>query len=215
MKFLPFIWLQLARNKLRTVLTAGAIALAITLVCLLLTMPAGMDAMLKRFASNTRIVVHNKAGITYQLPYSYLQKIRSMPGVVAAASWTWYGGAFEIEKGVSFPNFAVEPDAAGQVWADYKIDPEQLEAFRRHRNGAIVGRGTLRAHNWKIGDQVALKGTAWPVDLSFEIVGEIPNDSPVFWLQREYLDQALRAAGRDGLDNLGIIWVRVDDAARV
>jgi putative ABC transport system permease protein len=215
-KFLPFIWRQLARNKIRTLLTAGAIALAVALVCLLLTMPAGMDAMLKRLASNTRVVVINKAGITYQLPYSYLQKIRAMPGVVAAASWTWYGGAFEIEKGVSFPNFAVEPDAIGEVWADFKIDPQQLESFRRHRNGALVGRATLTANHWKVGDQVALRGTAWPVDLSFEIVGEIPNErSPVFWLQREYLDQALRAAGRSGLDNLGIIWVRVDDAARV
>jgi len=215
-KFLPFIWRQLARNKIRTLLTAGAIALAVALVCLLLTMPAGMDAMLKRLASNTRVVVINKAGITYQLPYSYLQKIRAMPGVVSAASWTWYGGAFRIEKGVSFPNFAVEPDAIGEVWADYKIDPQQLESFRRHRNGAIVGRGTLNENHWKVGDQVALRGTAWPVDLTFEIVGEIPNDrSPVFWLQREYLDQALRAAGRPGLDNLGIIWVRVDDAARV
>ena len=45
MKFLPFIWRQLARNKLRTVLTGGAIALAIALVCLLLTMPAGMNAI--------------------------------------------------------------------------------------------------------------------------------------------------------------------------
>jgi putative ABC transport system permease protein len=215
-KFLPFIWRQLARNKIRTLLTAGAIALAVALVCLLLTMPAGMDAMLKRLASNTRVVVINKAGITYQLPYSYLQKIRAMPGVVAAASWTWYGGAFQIEKGVSFPNFAVEPDAVGEVWADFKIDPQQLESFRRHRNGAVVGRGTLNENHWKVGDQVSLRGTAWPVDLSFEIVGEIPNDrSPVFWLQREYLDQALRAAGRPGLDNLGIIWVRVDDAARV
>lgn len=215
MRFLPFIWRQLVRNRLRTALTAGAIALAIALVCLLLTMPAGMDTMLKRFASNTRVVVVNKAGITYQLPYSYLQKIRSMPGVVAAASWTWYGGAFEIEKGVSFPNFAVEPDAVGQVWPDYHVDPQQLESFRRHRNGAVVGRGTLDAQHWKVGDQVALKGTAWPVDLSFEIVGEIPTASPVFWLQREYLDQALRAAGRPGLDSLGIIWVRVDDPARV
>jgi putative ABC transport system permease protein len=215
-KFLPFIWHQLMRNKLRTALTAGAIALAVALVCLLLTMPAGMNTMLKNLASGTRMVVVNKAGITYQLPYSYLQKVRAMPGVVGAASWTWYGGAFELEKGVSFPNFAVEPDAVGLVWEDFKIDPAQLEAFRRHRNGAIVGRSTLRTNHWKIGDHVALKGTAWPVDLEFEIVGEIPNDrSPVFWLQREYLDQALRAAGRPGLDNLGIIWVRVDDASRV
>jgi len=215
-KFLPFIWRQLARNKLRTALTAGAIGLAVSLVCLLLTMPAGLDALLSDVASNTRIVVHNEAGLVYPLPYAYLQKIRAQPGVVSAASWTWYGGVFREEKGVEFPNFAVEPDPLGSVWADWKLDPQQLEAFRRHRDGAIVGRGTLLKNGWKIGDRVTLKGTIYPVDLSFLIVGEIASErAPHFWFQREYLDQALRAAGRGGLDILGTVWVRVDDPARV
>ncbi|MBS1107129.1 MAG: FtsX-like permease family protein [Deltaproteobacteria bacterium] len=216
MKFLPFIWRQLARNKLRTALTAGAIGLAVSLVCLLLTMPAGLDALLSDVASNTRIVVHNEAGLVYPLPYAYLQKIRAQPGVVSAASWTWYGGVFREEKGVEFPNFAVEPDPLGSVWADWNLDPQQLEAFRRHRDGAIVGRGTLLKNGWKIGDRITLKGTIYPVDLSFLIVGEIASErAPHFWFQREYLDQALRAAGRGGLDILGTVWVRVDDPARV
>jgi len=135
---------------------------------------------------------------------------------VEAASWTWYGGAHDLDKGVEFPNFAVDPEAIGVVFEDYNITQDQLEAFRRTRNGAIVGRGTLRTMNWKIGDEVALKGTAWPVDLTFKIVGEIPNDrAPHFWFQREYLDQALRAAGRNGLQTMGIAWVRVDEASRV
>ena len=216
MKFLPFIWRQLARNKLRTALTVGAIGLAVSLVCILLTMPAGMDALLAQAASNTRIVVHNEAGLVYPLPYSYLQKIRSQPGVVSAASWTWFGGVFREEKGVEFPNFAIEPDQVGSVWEDWKIDPQQLEDFRRFRDGALVGRSTLTKNGWKIGDLVTLKGTVYPLDLAFRIVGEIPNDrSPIFLFQREYLDQALRAAGRGGLDILGTVWLRVDDPARV
>lgn len=216
MKFLPFIWRQLARNKLRTALTVGAIGLAVSLVCILLTMPAGMDALLAQAASNTRIVVHNEAGLVYPLPYSYLQKIRSQPGVVSAASWTWFGGVFREEKGVEFPNFAIEPDQVGSVWQDWKIDPQQLEDFRRFRDGALVGRSTLTKNGWKIGDLVTLKGTVYPLDLAFRIVGEIPNDrSPIFLFQREYLDQALRAAGRGGLDILGTVWLRVDDPARV
>ena len=138
MKFLPFIWSQLARNKIRTALTAGAIGLAVSLVCLLLTMPAGLDALLSDVASNTRIVVHNEAGLVYPLPYAYLQKIRAQQGVVSAASWTWYGGVFREEKGVEFPNFAVEPDPIGIVWEDWGIDPKQLEEFQRNRDGALV-----------------------------------------------------------------------------
>lgn len=216
MKFLPFIWRQLTRNKLRSVLTAGAISLAVALVCLLLTMPAGMNALLDDVASNSRVVVHNEAGLVYPLPYSYLQKIRAMPGVVGAASWTWFGGVFREEKGVEFPNFAIEPDPIGVVWEDWGIDPQQLEAFRRNRDGALVGRGTLQANQWKIGDLVTLKSTIWPLELQFEIVGEIPSDrAPHFWFQREYLDQALRASTGRGLDFLGTVWLRVDDPARI
>ena len=102
MKWLPFIWCNLTRNKLRSALTGGAIALAIALVCLLGTMPEGLNVLLERIASNTRVVVHNEAGLVYPLPYAYLQKVRALPGVNSAASWTWYGGMVEVEKGVTF-----------------------------------------------------------------------------------------------------------------
>jgi putative ABC transport system permease protein len=217
MKFLPLVLRNLARNKLRNTLTVGAVGLAIALVCLLLTMPSGLDALLTALSSKTRIVVHNRAGLDRPLPYSVLQKIASLLGVVAAASWEWYGGVLAIEKGVTFPSFAVEPEAVGTVWADWKIDAQQLAAFRRYRNGAIVGRGTLKRHGWEIGDLVTLQGTtSLPVDLSFRIVGEIPDDRlPHFLFQREYIDQRLRAAGLGGLDTVMLVWVRVDDPARV
>jgi len=61
-KFLPLVWKNLGRNKIRSVLTGSAIALAILLVCLLRTMPAGLDYLLDQMAKNNRISVHNKDG---------------------------------------------------------------------------------------------------------------------------------------------------------
>jgi putative ABC transport system permease protein len=212
-KFLPLVWRNLTRNKVRSLLTGGAIALAISLVCLLATMPDGLDRMLNEFASGSRIVVHNEAGLVYPLPYSYLAKVRALPGVVAALSWTWFGGVFAEEEGVSFPNFAIEPEEVGVVFEDRGIAPEALEAFRRHRDGALVGQMQLDKYGWKIGDRLTLRGTVFPVELEFQVVGAIP-EGPLFWFQREYLAQALEAAG-GRLDTLGTIWVRVDDPARV
>ncbi|MCU0669836.1 MAG: ABC transporter permease [Myxococcota bacterium] len=75
---------------------------------------------------------------------------------------------------------------------------------------------TLKSNGWKIGDLVTLKSTVFPLELQFRIVGEIPSDrAPHFWFQREYLDQAMRAATGNGLDFLGTVWVRVDDPARI
>jgi putative ABC transport system permease protein len=214
-RFLPLVWRNLGRNKTRSALTGAAITLAIALVCVLRTMPGGLDNFLSTLAKNTRVSVHNEAGIVYALPYSYLQKVRSVPGVVEATSWTWFGGAFEEEKGVTFPNFAVDAETTGVVYEDLGIAPEQLEAFRRQRDAALVGRLTLQKYGWKIGDRITLKSTVFPVDLEVQIVGEIPAAAdPRLWLQREYLSQALAARGVS-FDLVNMVWARVDQAERV
>jgi len=215
MKFFPFVWRNLLRNKLRSLLTGGAIALAIALVCILRTMPAGFDHFLEQLATNTRISVHNTAGIVYSMPYAYLARVKSVPGVVDAVSWTWFGGAVDKDDGVTFPSFAVDADSIGVVFADLEIAPETLEHFRTHRDGALVGRQTLRQYGWKPGDVVTLSSLVWPLELSFRISGEIPADvDPRFWFQREYFEQALREQGVS-FDQAGMIWARVDDPEQV
>lgn len=215
MRFLPLIIRNLLRNKLRTALTGGAIGLAVLLVCFFLTMPAGIDVFLSQVASNVRISVHHKGGLVYQMPFAYVNKMRAVPGVVGADGVTWFGGAFEEEGHVTFPGFAIEPEHVAAVWPDYRIDPAALARFRRFRDGAIVGRQTLEKYGWKVGQEVTLRSTVWPVSLTFRIVGEIPNArSPLFWFQREYLAQAMQARGV-GLDIVGLVWVRVADPALV
>src|SRR4029079_8943457 len=113
-------------------------------VCLLLTMPAGLDALLNSIASNTRVCVHNKAGIVYSMPYAFTRKVRQVDGVAAAVAMTWFGGAFEEQRRVTFPSFAVESDQVGAVYPDYNIDPQQLADFQRYRDGALIGRQTMK-----------------------------------------------------------------------
>ncbi len=215
MKYLPFILRNLGRNPVRSLLTAAAIAFAIALVCILRTMPAGMDAFLTSIASNTRISTHNEAGMVYSMPYSYLHKVRAVPGVVAAISWQWFGGTTDLSKGVEFPNFAVDPEDFGVVYEDWNIAPQALEEFRKYRDAAIVGRQTLLKKDWKVGDVVTLQSTNFPLELSFRIVGEIPNErASQFYFQREYLVQAFAATGAP-IDSTGMIWSRIDDPERV
>jgi putative ABC transport system permease protein len=204
------------RGRLRTILTASSIALSIFLVCAVLTLPQGFRSILDRMASTTRISVHNKAGITYFMPYSYLARIRAVPGVAAAASFSWFGGIYDEPKNL-FPNFAVDVEATGDVWPDFKIDPQALADFRRYRDGALVGYQTMRSFHWNVGDRVTLRGTVWPVDLDFRILGVLPEGTgnPVwFMFNRVYLEEALRAKGLSA-ERIGMIWVRVADPAEV
>ncbi|HZR82731.1 MAG TPA: ABC transporter permease [Candidatus Binatia bacterium] len=216
MKYAGLVLANLGRNKLRTAFTGGAIALAVLLVCLLITMPTGLDQMLDEIASNTRVSVHNKAGLVYSMPYSFTRKVRQLDGVAGAIAQTWFGGAFEEQGRVTFPNFAVEAEHVASVYPDYNIKPEALADFVRYRDGALVGRKVMHQYGWKVGDRVTLRSTVWPANLDFRIVGEIPDDrAPMFWFNRTYLDEALKAAGRSGLGIAGMIWVRVTHPARV
>jgi putative ABC transport system permease protein len=70
-------------------------------------------------------------------------------------------------------------------------------------------------YGWKSGDRIALTSRDWRLTLDFTIAGEIPHERvPQLWFQREYLAQAVAANGWQ-LDSAGMIWLRVDDRARV
>lgn len=210
------VWRNLGRNRLRTFLTAFSIGLSIFLVCAVLTLPELFRNMIERFSASPRISIHNRAGLTYMMPYSYLRKVRAVPGVAAASSFTWFGGIYDEPKNL-FPNFAIDPDVVGDVWPDYEIAPGALEDFRRHRDAAIVGYQTMRKFGWSVGDRISLRGTAWPVDLEFRIVGVMPEGkgNPVMlWFSRIYLEEAMRAKGLSA-DVIGMIWARVRDPVEV
>jgi putative ABC transport system permease protein len=210
-KFIPFVWRNLLRNKLRSLLTGSSIMLAIALVCVLRTMPEGFDSFLNALARNSRISIHNTAGIVYGMPYAYLARVKTVPGVVDAASWSWFGGAVDRDEGVTFPNFAVDAESIGVVFEDLGIAPDAIEHFRTHRDGALIGRQTMKKNGWKPGDEITLTSMVYPVDLTFRISGEIPADQdPRMWFQRVYLEEALKAQGIPS-DQVGMIWARIDD----
>ncbi len=201
------IWRNLGRNRVRTLLTTLAVSFSIFLVCAVMTLPSVRDAILARSANALRLTVHHKAGLTYMMPLAYVQRVRTLPHIVSVNHWSWYGGIYSEPKD-AFPNFAIDPETVGEVWPDYGWDPGVLEAFKHTRNGALVGARTMKKFNWKVGDEVALRSGVFPVNLTFKIVGAIPQNSIVFWFPRQYLEEAMQAYG--GFGRVGMLWVRVD-----
>jgi putative ABC transport system permease protein len=97
------------------------------------------------------------------------------------------------------------------MWPDYHIDPDAIARFKLVRNAAIVGEENMKKFGWHIGQDVTLRGSIFPVDLTFEIVGVIPSKSGngmVFWFNRKYLEEAMESRG--GMKNVGMIWLRAE-----
>jgi putative ABC transport system permease protein len=201
---------NLFRHPLRTLFTTLSIALSVFLVCAVLTLPGALDAILQRTASSVRISVHHKAGLTYWLPFAFVHKVRSIPGVAGVNHYSWFGGVYDEPKNM-FPNFAIDPDTVRDVWPDYAIDAAALERFRKVRNAALVGEQTFRKFGWRIGQEITLKGTVFPVDLTLQIVGVIPSKTGngiVLWFNRRYLEEAMEMFNR--FASVGMIWIRAD-----
>ncbi|MBI3799916.1 MAG: ABC transporter permease [Deltaproteobacteria bacterium] len=204
---------NLGRNRGRTLLTTLAVAFSIFLVCAVMTLPSVRDSILARTANSLRITVHHKAGLTYWLPLAYVQKVRALPHVAGVGHWSWFGGIYHEPKD-AFPNFAVDPEAVRDVWPDYSWDPAELEAFKHARNGALVAPRTMEKFGWKIGDEITLRSSIFPVNLTLKIVGRIPQTlSTSLWFSRQYFEETVQPGSIFGY--VGMLWVRVDQPEHI
>jgi putative ABC transport system permease protein len=210
MKFIYLVLKNLSRNKRRLTLTVLSIAVSLFVFSALVSLPAVTNQILSASASSQRVVCHNKAGLTYSLPEAYKKKILDAPHVEAAVAQSWFGGIFH-EPSDQFPNFALDHEQIEKVWPEW-FTPESASAFQHLRTACLVGAGTMRRFGWHVGQQVMLRGTIYPFNLTLNIVGEMGYKAPPNFLvfRRDYLEER---AGRPG--QLGNFWVKVDSPSSV
>ena len=110
----------------------------------------------------------------------------------------WFGGAFEEDGKVTFPNFAVEAEHVGARLSRLRRSrPQQLADFQRYRDGALVGRqidaASTAGRSATASRCAARSGRSTSTSASS---ARSPTSArPLVWFQREYLDQALQAQG--------------------
>ena len=211
MKYLGLILKNLFRNKRRTALTVFSIAVSLFIFAALVSMPTVANEILADTASSVRIVSYNKAGLTYSVPHAYRQKIAVLPHVTATAAQSWFGGILH-DVNDQFPNMAVDPDQVDVMWPDWGVTPEQWEQFKKIRTACVVGSDVMKRFHLKIGQQIILKGTVYPFNVTLNIVGVFSGKAPpsILYFRRDYLEEA-----RNGNAFVDSIWVRADSSAAV
>jgi putative ABC transport system permease protein len=211
MKYMALVFKNLLRSKRRTFLTVLSIAVSLFIFSALVSIPTVANQILGNTASSTRVATHNKAGLAYSIPVAYKQRIVTIPHVEVVVPESWFGGVYH-EVYDQFPNLAADPDNVDQMWPDWGISPEQFEQWKKIRTAALVGVGTMKKFGLHVGQQIQLKGTLYPFNVTLVIVGTISGKAPPDFLlfRRDYLEEA---AGRPGIvDN---IWVKVDKPENV
>lgn len=219
MKTLMYIWRNATRNKLRSSLTVLSVGFSLALMTVLYGYLAMQSMWGEKAEKSSRIVVMNIQGFSGAVPIATVDKVRDIDGVKGAVPYSWFGGNYRDDK-MPFAQFATDPDDVFNVWDEYKIDPQQLEAWQNDRQGCVADRELVERRGWKIGERIPIEGTIYPVNLDLKLVGvfDPPTYTDSLWFHWKYLDESLQQKKSYGTGNAGMIFARVEspsDTTRV
>lgn len=148
---------NLTRNKLRLILNCFAIFIAFLLFGTLAALQAAFDAGVELSAAN-RLIVVNKINFTQPLPYAYINKIRAIDGVRAAANANWFGGYYQDPQ-KPLVAFAVDPQSYLDVYDELVLTEEQRQRWFNTRTGIIVGDQLAKSQGWEVGDKLPISSS--------------------------------------------------------
>ena len=217
MKFLPLVWKNLFRRKVRTLFTVLSIAVAFVLFSYLVAVRIAFGSGVDVAGADRMLVIH-KISLVQPLPESYLGRIASIDGVADISHMSWFGGVYQDTRNF-FPQFAVDPESYLRLYPEIVLTDAEREAWLRNRTGAIVGRATADRFGWEVGDRIPLQGTifrtrsgpTWEftIDGIYD-AGVEGYDTASFYLHHEYLMEANDLGQRF----IGQFVIRIDDPAR-
>ena len=217
MKFLPLIWSNLKRKKVRTAFTLLSILVAFILFAYLSAIRMAFTAGVEMSGAD-RLMVTHKVSIIQPLPIAYRDRIAAVPGVKEVTHANWFGGIYQDPKNF-FPQMAVDPQTYLDLYPELLLPAEQKKAWLADRQGAIVGRTTAQRFGWKVGARIPIQGTIyrhpdgtsnWDFNLDGIFDGkEKSTDTSGFFFQYDYLKEA--TGGTTAL--VGWYIIRIDDPA--
>jgi putative ABC transport system permease protein len=161
MRFLPLLWSNLMRRKVRTICTALSIFIAFLLFGALLSIRAGFARGVDLTGAD-RLVVSQKNAFNQPMPLAYRDRLAAIPGVAAVTHVSWFPGVYQDARN-DFPILAVDTDGWFEMYGDlWTVLSEDLARWKANRMGAIVGQDLADRFGWSIGDRIPLTGTMWP-----------------------------------------------------
>src|SRR5262249_49336170 len=122
--------------------------------------------------SALRLVTRHKVSLVFTMPSYYRQKIRAIHGVTHVVPGNWFGGKYKDDKsGNFFAQFGTDPEEFFDVYKEWKIPQDQIDAWKHDHAGAVVDSELAKKYGWKLGQKIIIVGQIFPVDLELNIRG--------------------------------------------
>jgi len=193
MNRLTVIRANLLRRKTRTIFTFLSIFIAFLLFGYLAAIEIAFSMGVEVSGADRLITMH-KTSLAQMLPLSYQDKIERTAGVKAVCPFVWFGGIYQDKRNF-FAQMIVEPDLLLEVYPEYLLPEEQVQAWRANRIGAVAGRKVAERFEWEIGDRIPIQGTIWRKE-----------DGSSTW---EFVLEGIYTGAHEGVDET-ILFMRYD-----
>jgi putative ABC transport system permease protein len=197
MKFLPLIWRNALRNRLRTLLTLAGIAFLLFVLIFVRTALTEMNAWEGVAAPHLRVVVQHAEGLTATLPIeleNYLKSDEIQRHAKNVSKFNWFGGYY-IDRTNLLPEFAVDVAVVRELFTEIIIPDDAYDRFQKTKTGVLVGKGLMKKYDWKVGGKFTLIGTFYPANPELEIVGVFdakdPHQQEQMFFRWDYFDELL------------------------
>ncbi len=193
-----YLYKNLTRNLLRTLLTCAAVALPIIIYVLSTAVIDGLNQFLDNSAKQLRLVVMHKTSFINPLPAGYRAKIESLDPtqkrITSVCGMRWVGGKIE-DFPMPLSTIAVDVDTFPATFPDENLTSEEIAAWNRDRRALVVGPATARQLGWKTGDRVTVNPSVPPyTPLEFNVVSTAPlaKDVVTNFFRMDYLEEELK-----------------------
>ncbi len=180
MKFLPLIFINLFRNRRRTLLSVLSIGISMFIFAGLMSLPSVVRQVLRDRVSALRLDCGNKAGFggfDYTLPLSYAKTIRAIPHVDAVSGVLFAIGDYR-NPGEMIPIAGLDPSQISGLFPDWGLTPELASRLEHSRSSALVTPLMMKRFRWQVGDNITFHAPSLPSDVDVTIAGVLGGGNP-------------------------------------
>lgn len=217
MKVMKLISRNSMRRKLRTFLTILGLALAVMAFGLIRTFINAWYAGAAGAQPN-RLITRHAVSIIFELPLAYKEQLMKIEGVEDVTYAIWFAGVYVDPKNF-FAQIGIDHSNFFDLYPEFIVSPDELEAFTKDRRGVIVGQRLMDRFGWKVGDKITLIGTIYPGTWDFLIHGvyvgkEEYTDETMFLFRYDYIDEAMKVQSPGRVGQVGWYAIKIDDPGR-
>ena len=215
-KFMPVVFKQLWRHRVRSVLTLSGVAIAMFLFIAVQTLQEGVRQSTQAAAGDTTLVVYREnrfCPAASRLPQFYVDRIEKIPGVVSAVPVKIVVNNCRASLDVvTFRGVPREDLAGPKGWASkWQLIAGSVAEWEKRSDSALVGETLAARRGFKVGESFDASGVT--VTVAGIIRSAEAQDQNVAYVHLDFLQQAAGKGG--GLGSVTQFTVRVDDPAKM